>query len=146
MWFLFTFETTLHTFPGIFMFSRISNSSAVIDLCYALKIFLRFWWKTCIQIITDLASQVALKAPWDWCQIYAILCNILWWFRCKTAVSPLLTHWRYCSLSLTHQYNIAYSKVITKGRWTIDHTFCWQETMAPSQYKDRLIYVWRFPC
>ena len=24
--------------------------------------------------------------------------------KCKTAVSPLLTHWRYCSLALSHRY------------------------------------------
>ena len=24
--------------------------------------------------------------------------------QCKTAVSPLLTHWRYCSLELSHRY------------------------------------------
>ena len=25
---------------------------------------------------------------------------------CKTAVSPLLTHWRYCSLALSHGYDL----------------------------------------
>ena len=26
--------------------------------------------------------------------------------QCKTAVTPLLTHWSYCSLALSHQYGI----------------------------------------
>ena len=37
---------------------------------------------------------------------YRLMC-VLWIIlmaQCKTAVSPLLTHWRYCSLALSHQY------------------------------------------
>ena len=30
---------------------------------------------------------------------------------CKTAVSPLLTHWRYCSLALGHRFQPGYSSV-----------------------------------
>ena len=28
--------------------------------------------------------------------------------QCKTAVSPLIRHWRYCGLALNHQYYIQY--------------------------------------
>ena len=28
----------------------------------------------------------------------------IWMAQCKTAVSPLLTHWRYCSFALSHRY------------------------------------------
>ena len=51
-----------------------------------------------------------------------ILENILM-ALCKTAVSPLLMHWRYCSLALTHQYypisawcsynRVSFSKILT---------------------------------
>ena len=27
--------------------------------------------------------------------------------ECKTAISPLLMHWRYCSLTLNHQYDLS---------------------------------------
>ena len=30
--------------------------------------------------------------------------NIAWIAKCKIAVSPLLTHWRYCTLTLSHMY------------------------------------------
>ena len=29
--------------------------------------------------------------------------------QCKTAVTPLLTHWSYCRLALNHQYNFCWS-------------------------------------
>ena len=40
---------------------------------------------------------------------------------CKTAVSPLLTHWRYCSLALSHR-NVKYGNdisvvLVTRWRW-----------------------------
>ena len=31
--------------------------------------------------------------------------------KCKVAVSPLLTHWRYCSLALSHRNNIIHQKI-----------------------------------
>ena len=32
-------------------------------------------------------------------------CYIISMDQCKTAVTPLLTHWSYCSLALSHRYN-----------------------------------------
>ena len=37
--------------------------------------------------------------------------------KCKTAVSPLLKHWRHCSLALSHQY------VILTWLSSIPHTY-----------------------
>ena len=34
--------------------------------------------------------------------------------KCKTVVSPLLTHWRYCSLALSHQYDMSQSSSLEK--------------------------------
>ena len=34
-----------------------------------------------------------------------ILHNIISMASCKTAVTPLLTHWSYCSLALSHRYH-----------------------------------------
>ena len=34
--------------------------------------------------------------------------------KCNTAVTPLLTHWSYCSLALSHRHDIAYSTTETK--------------------------------
>ena len=35
--------------------------------------------------------------------IYSYFISMAW---CKTVVSPLLTHWRYCSLALNHRYDV----------------------------------------
>ena len=32
--------------------------------------------------------------------------------ECKTAISPLLMHWRYCSLALNHQYDLSGSNTL----------------------------------
>ena len=38
---------------------------------------------------------------------------------CKTAISPLLTHWRYCSLALSHRYWISAGCSNLPSRMTI---------------------------
>ena len=42
--------------------------------------------------------------------VYNMYLSLTWHFismaQCKTAVSPLLTYWRYCSLALSHRYVI----------------------------------------
>ena len=47
--------------------------------------------------------------PVRWCRMSLVaksLRNVWQWMvLCKAAVSPLLTHWRYCSLAQSHRYN-----------------------------------------
>ena len=40
------------------------------------------------------------------CSASCVLTYIFSMVQCKTAVSPLLMHWRYCSLALSHQFHI----------------------------------------
>ena len=43
--------------------------------------------------------------------------------KCKTAVTPLLMHWSYCSLELSHQNNVWSLKVPHNFRYGIGETF-----------------------
>ena len=47
-------------------------------------------------------------------------CNDTSMVLCKTAVSPLLTHWIYCSLQLNHRHN-----VINFHAYLLPHWSCW---------------------
>ena len=38
------------------------------------------------------------------CVLYLTLINLISIASCKTSVTPLLTHWSYCSLAPSHQY------------------------------------------
>ena len=38
---------------------------------------------------------------------------------CKTAVTPLLTHWSYCSLALSHRDDILASSLWCKNTWIV---------------------------
>ena len=45
---------------------------------------------------------------------------VIWMAWCKTAVSPLLTHWRYCSLALSLRFNASHY-------WTVTSNACLRE-------------------
>ena len=49
--------------------------------------------------------------------------------KCKTAVTPVLTHWSYCSLALSHRsvlhaavINIFSQDLVSCGKYCIDHS------------------------
>ena len=45
--------------------------------------------------------------------------------QCKTVVSPLLMHWRYHSLALSHHdYEFHWSPQLMKQEWSINNSFC----------------------
>ena len=54
-------------------------------------------------------------------QIYILLIDLSI-TQCNTAVSPLLTQWRYCSLALSHRY-------INSVYLTLSHTPCTQSSL-----------------
>ena len=61
---------------------------------------------TCIYILTGIYQICDL-----YCCVWIIMISFdfirLLTGKSKTSVSPLLTHWRYCSLPLTHRYNFS---------------------------------------
>ena len=51
--------------------------------------------------------------------------------KCKTAVSPLLMHWRYCSLALSHWYAVCISAVGSKlGYLSLCLVARWYQTIT----------------
>ena len=69
---------------------------------------------------------------------WIILVILLSW--CKTAVTPLLTHWSYCSLALTHRSNVACCISITKGRTQVRF---WTHRRQPLHLPhSKLLSIW----
>ena len=58
--------------------------------------------------------------------------------KCKTAVTPLLMHWSYCSLALSHRYH-QYSSVIM-----VCVTFCTDQRQTVPDYSLQtfFIHIW----
>ena len=63
--------------------------------------------------VFTLISHKTFKRIWHHYQLISVLTNGTWWYCwmnpismawCKTAVSPLLTYWRYCTPALSHWY------------------------------------------
>ena len=53
-----------------------------------------------------------------WCLFVSQVLNTMSMALCKTAVSPLLTHWRYCSLVLSHRcYPFNLDQIMTYTLW-----------------------------
>ena len=83
--------------------------------------FSEFWLKKIQNCLTKLSWKMlsAKYRPcsglnaWTLCSYpldYGIMMAYISMVKCKTAVSPLLTHWRYCSLALNHGYYSRYSR------------------------------------
>ena len=51
--------------------------------------------------------------------------------QCKTAVSPLLMHWRYCSLALSHQCSVK------RVSWS-----CWHHHCSMGSYQKWILTHW----
>ena len=85
----------------------------------------------CITVADDLWIQGAVKTiPWSvWKRSHKIL-HLR--FLCNNH-ADCCHWWSYAALSV-------WSADVFPGKWTQP------DSRAPSQYKDRLIYVWRFPC
>ena len=63
----------------------------------SLKVSSEKWWSFCSRLISLDVNVRFFKL------IYQYHISMA---KCKTAVTPLLTHWSYCSLALSHRYHV----------------------------------------
>ena len=99
---------------------------------------------------TETRKLIVYNDAEDW---FIQACDTTLMVQCKTAVSPLLTHWRYCSLALSHRHVCAcklihhwYSNtcikqplncVVSWDRWSFmavvfyDRSHCRRNGLAP---------------
>ena len=108
----------LHIFPWMMMMMPWHGSAFCISVSLwgnSLVINGLFWkgpviWSFDVYFITNRNKLLSKQSScwWFemlWCSHGIILMMlVLLMGQCKTAVSPLLTHWRYCSFALSHRY------------------------------------------
>ena len=71
----------------------------------------------------------SVLASWDLLTLYwqvnrCYICTLYRWLSVKTAVSPLLAHWRYCSLSLSHRYHPFVGDIAQVAKMLVPLWFC----------------------
>ena len=104
------------------------------------------------QINPDPCGLIKKKSP-----------RIILMTQCKTAVFPLLTHWRYCSLALSHWYMIGISVTLSRTSQVI-HRIHWKfyqmgiglnkltmfchlvYDLASQGFKDNFRQACKYPC
>ena len=60
-------------------------------------------------------------------------CRTIWMGQCKRGVTPLLTHWSYVLLALTHRYDVSHSKAMTGKEYKSDIEFTKAFHISPLQ-------------